>query len=77
MEYHGYADPDSCRVVTRDLDEAAWMAFWLNGDRVAAGMHVNCWDDAKSVKDLVLDGAVVDADRLADRTVDWADVRAG
>ena len=39
-------------------------------------MHVDGWDDADTVKDLVTGKAVVDLARLADPAVPLADVRA-
>ena len=68
LEYRGWADPASARVVIRGTPgRGPWIAFWLDGDRVAAGLHVNAWDEADSVKSLVVDKAVVqDADALAD-----------
>ena len=39
-------------------------------------MHVDGWDDADTVKDLVTSHAVVDLARLADPDVPLADVRA-
>ena len=67
LEYRGWADPASARVVRRgSWQDGAWMAFWLDGDRIAAGMHVNAWDDADTVKALVTERAAVDVDRLSD-----------
>jgi 3-phenylpropionate/trans-cinnamate dioxygenase ferredoxin reductase subunit len=76
MEYRGWADPRSSRVVLRGkADDGVWMAFWLDGDEVRAGLHVNGWDDAGEVKRLVVDRAKVDPDRLADASVGWDAVR--
>jgi 3-phenylpropionate/trans-cinnamate dioxygenase ferredoxin reductase component len=76
MEYRGWADPRSSRVVLRGkADDGVWMAFWLDGDEVRAGLHVNGWDDAGEVKALVVDRAKVDPDRLADASVGWDAVR--
>ena len=48
----------------------AFHAFWLAGDRVVAGMHVNLWDDGIApVQDLIRSGQPVDPDRLADTSV--------
>ena len=67
LEYRGWADPTSARVVVRGTPGTGpWIAFWLDGDRVTAGLHVNAWDDADAVKALVVDKAAVDADALAD-----------
>ncbi|AFT99701.1 NAD(P)/FAD-dependent oxidoreductase [Nocardia brasiliensis] len=69
MEYTGYAAPgDYARVVTRgDVAGREFVAFWLDGDnRVLAGMNVNVWDVTDRIKELILDGAPVDPDALAD-----------
>jgi 3-phenylpropionate/trans-cinnamate dioxygenase ferredoxin reductase subunit len=77
LEYRGWADPRSSRVVLRGkADDGVWMAFWLDNDGVRAGLHVNAWDDAGEVKRLVVDRAKVDPDRLADPSVGWDAVRA-
>ncbi|MFI7587176.1 NAD(P)/FAD-dependent oxidoreductase [Spongisporangium articulatum] len=80
LEYHGWADPLKQPVVVRELGDGAWTAFWLDSadgarvGRVTAGMHVNGWDDADAVKQLVVDRAVVDPARLGDPQVAWADL---
>jgi 3-phenylpropionate/trans-cinnamate dioxygenase ferredoxin reductase subunit len=67
LEYRGWADPATARVVVRGTPgKGPWIAVWLDGDRVAAGLHVNAWDDADAVKALVVDKAAVDVDALAD-----------
>ena len=46
MEYTGYAEPDDYdQVVVRgDVAARKFIAFWLRGGRVLAGMNVNVWD---------------------------------
>ncbi|MEU5258786.1 FAD-dependent oxidoreductase [Amycolatopsis sp. NPDC021455] len=67
MEFTGWFPPGGYdRVVTRGEGEA-FHAFWLTGDRVVAGMHVNQWDEGlDAVRELILSGQSVDPDRLAD-----------
>jgi 3-phenylpropionate/trans-cinnamate dioxygenase ferredoxin reductase subunit len=67
MEFTGWFPPGGYdRVVTRG-DGEAFHAFWLAGDRVVAGMHVNQWDEGlDAVRELILSGQSVDLDRLAD-----------
>jgi 3-phenylpropionate/trans-cinnamate dioxygenase ferredoxin reductase component len=67
MEYVGHA-PHYERVVFRgDVAGREFVAFWLDRDnRVLAGMNVNIWDVLDDVKSLILSGAPVDPDRLAD-----------
>ncbi len=75
MEFCGWIGPDGYdRVVTRgDVDGQAFHAFWLAGDRVVAGMHVNRWDDGIGpVEELIRSRQSVDPDRLADTSVSLA-----
>ncbi len=81
LEYRGWADPARHHVVLRAAAPASetgtpWFAFWHEAGRLVAGMHVEGWDDADTVKDLVSSHAVVDVARLADPSVPLADVRA-
>ena len=66
MEYHGFADPGSDRLVVRgSLDDSAYVAAWVGDDgTVRAAMHVNCWDDSDAVKGLV--GQPIDEQRFTD-----------
>ena len=76
MEYSGWAPPGSYdRVVFRgDLDGREFVAFWLSGGRVLAGMNVNVWDVTDAIQDLVRRGTPVDLDRLADPQVPLTDL---
>jgi 3-phenylpropionate/trans-cinnamate dioxygenase ferredoxin reductase subunit len=76
MEYSGYPPlTRDARVVLRG-DRAAreFIAFWLAGDRVVAGMNVNVWDVNEQVQAIIRAAKPVDADRLADPAVDLADL---
>jgi len=66
MEYTGYA-PTWDRVVFRG-DPAAreFIAFWLAGDHVVAGMNVNVWDVVDPIQRLIRERVTVDDRRLAD-----------
>jgi 3-phenylpropionate/trans-cinnamate dioxygenase ferredoxin reductase component len=66
MEYTGLASaPD--RVVFRgDPATRAFIAFWLDGDRVVAGMNVNVWDVTDTIQRLIRNGGPVDDRHLAD-----------
>ena len=76
LEYRGWADPERSRVVLRGTPEdGQWAAFWLDEDsRIQAGMHVNGWDDADTVRDLVADRRLVIPRRLADPAIPLAEV---
>ncbi|MGW4804676.1 NAD(P)/FAD-dependent oxidoreductase [Kitasatospora sp. NPDC004272] len=71
MEYTGYAEPGGYnRVVFRgDVAGREFIAFWLSGGRVLAGMNVNVWDVTDPIRELVRSGRAVDAERLADPAV--------
>ncbi len=71
MEYSGYAPPGSYdQVVCRgDVGKREFVAFWLAGGRLLAGMNVNVWDVAEPVRQLIREGRPLDADALADPDV--------
>ena len=68
MEYAGYVEPGGYdRVVFRgDAEGREFVAFWLRGGRVLAGMNVNIWDVNEMIQAIVRGGRTVDASRLAD-----------
>ena len=68
MEYFGYVEPDGYdQLVTRgDPAGGEFIAFWLAGGRVLAGMNVNVWDVGDQIRALIESGQSIDADRLAD-----------
>jgi 3-phenylpropionate/trans-cinnamate dioxygenase ferredoxin reductase component len=69
MEYSGHAT-DWDRVVFRgDVAEREFIAFWLSGDRVLAGMNVNVWDVTDPIQRLIRERVAVRDDRLADTDV--------
>jgi 3-phenylpropionate/trans-cinnamate dioxygenase ferredoxin reductase subunit len=77
MEYVGHATPGSyARVVVRgDLAGREFVAFWLDpDDRILASMNVNVWDVVDEVKPLIAGKIPVDADRLTNADVPYADV---
>lgn len=79
MEYSGWVEPGGYdRVVFRgDPKGMEFLAFWLRGDRVLAGMNANIWDVQDDIQALVragFAGKPVDAARLADPTVPLGDL---
>ncbi|MFB7170516.1 NAD(P)/FAD-dependent oxidoreductase [Streptomyces sp. NPDC056254] len=68
MEYTGYVEPGGYdQVVFRGRrDTREFIAFWLSGGRVLAGMNVNVWDVTDPIRALVTSGRAVDARELAD-----------
>ncbi|MFE9694550.1 NAD(P)/FAD-dependent oxidoreductase [Micromonospora sp. NPDC005806] len=71
MEYAGYAGPgDYDRIIYRGgLDTREFVAFWLAGDRVVAGMNVNVWDVSNPIQDLIRSATPIDEQRLRDSDV--------
>ncbi|WP_194904153.1 NAD(P)/FAD-dependent oxidoreductase [Catenulispora rubra] len=68
MEYSGYVEPGGYdQVVFRGAAGGReFIAFWLSGGRVLAGMNVNIWDVNDAIQALVRSGRPVDPHRLAD-----------
>ncbi len=79
MEYSGYVEPGGYdQVVFRgDVARREFIAFWLRGGRVLAGMNVNVWDVTDEVQELVRGGQAVREARLADPGVPLDQVAAG
>ncbi|CAM5601982.1 pyridine nucleotide-disulfide oxidoreductase [Streptomyces canarius] len=71
MEYTGYAEPGGYdRVVFRGApDERRFIAFWMSGNRVVAGMSVNVWDVIDTIRSLIESGAETDDAVLSDPAV--------
>jgi 3-phenylpropionate/trans-cinnamate dioxygenase ferredoxin reductase subunit len=76
MEYTGWVAPGAHPelVVRGSLTSREFIAFWLVGGRVVAGMNVNIWDVADQVEALVRSGAPIDRARLADPGVALPDL---
>ena len=68
MEYSGYVEPGGYdEVIFRgDPGRREFIAFWLSGGQVLAGMNVNVWDVNDAIQGLVRDGRPVDKDALQD-----------
>jgi len=73
LEYTGYVDDplaDDVRVAYRgDVGAREFVAFWLRGGRVLAGMNVNVWDVSEHIEAIVRSGREVDESRLTDPSV--------
>jgi 3-phenylpropionate/trans-cinnamate dioxygenase ferredoxin reductase component len=71
MEYSGYVEPDGYdEVVFRgDTARREFIAFWLGGGRVLAGMNVNIWDVNEAIQALVRSRQPVGAAMLTDPRV--------
>jgi 3-phenylpropionate/trans-cinnamate dioxygenase ferredoxin reductase component len=66
MEYSGYAPRWDEVVLRGDPATRSFMAFWLEDDRVIAGMGVNVSDTTEPVEALIRGRKAVDRSRLAD-----------
>jgi 3-phenylpropionate/trans-cinnamate dioxygenase ferredoxin reductase subunit len=69
MEYTGHARASDRLIVRGDPAAREFIAFWLRGDRVVAGMNVNVWDVVDPIQRLIRTRAAVDDGRLADPDV--------
>jgi 3-phenylpropionate/trans-cinnamate dioxygenase ferredoxin reductase component len=69
MEYAGFGGSWDRVVFRGDPSTREFIAFWLDGDRVVAGMNVNVWDVTDAIAALVRDRTPVDDRRLADPDV--------
>ena len=61
-------------MIRGDPPAREFIAFWLSGGRVLAGMNVNVWDVTDPIEDLIGSGKRVDVDRLGDAEVPLADL---
>ncbi|MDQ2873708.1 MAG: FAD-dependent oxidoreductase [Actinomycetota bacterium] len=79
MEYSGYVPGGRYdEVVFRgDVAKGEFLAFWMGGGRVLAGMNVNIWDVTDAIAALVRSGRQVDPARLADPAVALEELTGG
>jgi 3-phenylpropionate/trans-cinnamate dioxygenase ferredoxin reductase subunit len=76
MEYAGHALTYDRVVFRGDPSSFEFLAFWMRGDRVAAGMNVNIWDVNEDIQALIRSGATVSDDALRDPDVALPDLAA-
>ncbi len=76
MECAGVPEPGSYdQVVYRgDPKSLEFVAFWLLGGSVAAGMNVNVWDVQDDIQALIRSSGTVDTARLADPGVPLSEI---
>jgi 3-phenylpropionate/trans-cinnamate dioxygenase ferredoxin reductase subunit len=74
MEYTGWVQPGEYDQVVLRGDPAAgeFLAFWLAGGRVLAGMNANVWDVTADIEALVRSRTPVDVEQLRDPGVPLA-----
>jgi 3-phenylpropionate/trans-cinnamate dioxygenase ferredoxin reductase subunit len=66
MEYSGYATEWDEVIFRGDRDGGEFIAFWLSGGRVVAGMNVNVWDVNQHVQALIRSRRQIDPATLSD-----------
>lgn len=67
MEYVGHGSPDDAVEIRGDLEENAFIAYWLGGEdgrTVTAAMNVGIWDVNDTLREMV--GTTVDPGQLTD-----------
>jgi 3-phenylpropionate/trans-cinnamate dioxygenase ferredoxin reductase subunit len=69
MEYSGYATGADRVVFRGDPATREFIAFWLAEGRVLAGMNVNVWDVADTIRALIAGREPIDERRLTDPDV--------
>jgi 3-phenylpropionate/trans-cinnamate dioxygenase ferredoxin reductase component len=74
MEYSGLAGPDDTVVCRGNPADGEFVAFWLSGGRVVAGMNVNVWDVTDPIQKLIRSGREVPVERLGDPAVPLEDL---
>jgi 3-phenylpropionate/trans-cinnamate dioxygenase ferredoxin reductase subunit len=74
MEYSGYATKWDRVVFRGDVGGRKFVAFWLDQDRVVAGLAMNVWKTTKPVEALIRSRQAVDVDRLTDESVPLTDL---
>jgi NADPH-dependent 2,4-dienoyl-CoA reductase/sulfur reductase-like enzyme len=76
MECAGVPAPGSYDEVAYrgDRDGLEFIAFWLSGGRVVAGMNVNVWDVNDDIQALIRAGRPVDLSRLTDPEIPLTDL---
>lgn len=69
MEFSGDIEGYDRVVLRGSADDLAFIAFWVRGDRVVAGMNVNIWDVVAPIQALIRAKGPVDLKALADPDV--------
>ena len=69
MEYSGFARSWDRVVFRGDPASREFIAFWIAGDTVVAGMNVNVWDVTDPIQSLIRTRVPVEDHRLADPDV--------
>lgn len=65
MEFSGDIEGHDEIVYRGDPVSLEFIAYWLRGGRVIAGMNVNVWDVVDDIQELIRSGVTVDAKELS------------
>ncbi len=76
MEYSGYARKWDRVVFRGNPDDGKFIAFWIAGGRVVAGMNANVWDVTGPIQALIRSRQPVDLVRLTDPAVPLEELAA-
>jgi NADPH-dependent 2,4-dienoyl-CoA reductase/sulfur reductase-like enzyme len=76
MECSGLPEPGSYDEVVYRGDRAGleFIAFWLSGGKLVAGMNVNVWDVTDDIQSLIRSARILDPARLSDPAIPLAEV---
>jgi 3-phenylpropionate/trans-cinnamate dioxygenase ferredoxin reductase component len=74
MEYSGFARAWDRVVLRGDPTSREFIAFWMTGTRVVAGMNVNVWDVTEPIQHLIRERVAVDDRQLADPSISLTDL---
>ncbi|WP_165970223.1 NAD(P)/FAD-dependent oxidoreductase [Nonomuraea terrae] len=65
MEFSGDIEGHDEIVYRGDPESLEFIAYWLRGGRVIAGMNVNVWDVVDEIQELIRSGVVIDRTELS------------
>ncbi|MGP4096989.1 NAD(P)/FAD-dependent oxidoreductase [Nonomuraea sp. KM90] len=65
MEFSGDIEGHDEIVYRGDPESLEFIAYWLRGGRVVAGMNVNVWDVVDEIQELIKSGVIVDQKELS------------
>jgi 3-phenylpropionate/trans-cinnamate dioxygenase ferredoxin reductase subunit len=77
MEYSGFARAWDRVVIRGDAAGREFIAFYMVGDRIVAGMNVNVWDVTEPIQQLIRERVSLDDRRLADTDIPMTELAGG
>jgi 3-phenylpropionate/trans-cinnamate dioxygenase ferredoxin reductase component len=69
IEYSGYATQWDEVVFRGEVATHEFVAFWLQGQRLVAGLNMNVWDANEPIRELIRSRRALDPRDLADTTI--------